>query len=84
MAKDTAQGQPFYGYVVFRPAPGLPEGFLPDRMDGQWMDLMDVDPSDVKSMKLGDHGRARPTGRFEVRDSDGARAEVWEIRDERQ
>ena len=73
-----------YGYVVFRPRPELPEGFMPEHWDGRWMDVLDVDPFGVKSFKLGEHGRARPTGRFEVSEDGQTRAEVWEVRDERQ
>lgn len=72
------------GYVVFRPRPDLPKGFMPEHWDGRWMNVQDVDPLGDESVKLGEHGRVCPTGCFETRESDGARAEVWEVRDERQ
>lgn len=80
--QETTTEEPYGGYAVFRPAPGLPEGFVPEKWDGRWERVIDIDPADVKSVKFGDHGRARPTGRFET-NGEGAQAEVWEIRDER-
>lgn len=63
-------------YIVIRAAADLPEGFLPDRLDGMWFDLDQVDRS--SSLNLSG-AVAVPSGRFEVRD-DGAVAEVWEVR----
>lgn len=67
-------------YIVIRPAPDLPEGFLPASLDGIWYDRNTI------PIRLGAYsgpgigeGVAVPAGRFEVRD-DGAVAEVWEVR----
>lgn len=63
-------------YIVIRPAPDLPPGFLPAHLDGRWYDREDIPwragygPNDAVAV---------PSGRFEVRD-DGAVAEVYEIR----
>ena len=67
-------------YVVIRPAPELPADYIPDRLNGRWLDL------DDKDQWLPDHtlthslilAAALPTGRYETRD-DGAQAEVWEV-----
>jgi len=70
-------------WVVIRPGPDLPAGFMPAQLDGQWLDLNKVPLAPFQ--KLVDMatppgiGVARPTGPFETPDSDGAVAEVWEI-----
>lgn len=75
---------PEHDYVVVRAHPDLPAGFLPEDLDGRWLDLSalplppppqgEPDPwADVPP------GVAVPTGRFEVRE-DGAVTEVWEAR----
>lgn len=63
-------------YIVIRPAPGAPVGFVPDRLNGLWLDLNEVDRSH-NAIGL-ETVAAVPTGRFEVQ-ADGAVAEVWEI-----
>lgn len=67
-------------YVVIRPAADLPPGFLSKQLDGVWFDRSQL-PSRPEELPTGlTHGVAVPTGRFEVRDYDGAVAEVWEVR----
>lgn len=65
-------------YIVVRPSADLPPGFLPPHLDGWWYGVTQL--PDL----FGPHGAgdavAVPTGRFEVRDSDGAVAEVYEVR----
>lgn len=70
-------------YVVIRPAPDLPPGFLPSRLDGKWLDRSQLQPmpgehGDAAAAGFGE-GVAVPTGRFERRE-DGAVAEVYEVR----
>ena len=65
-------------YVVIRASPDLPPGFLPERLDGMWFDRSTL-PSRPEDVDL-PGGVAVPSGRFEVRDYDGAVAEVWEVR----
>ncbi|MBD3004900.1 hypothetical protein [Streptomyces sp. 5-10] len=65
-------------YVVVRPASDLPPGFLPPDLDGVWLDRQEFDGCDLA---FGHGGAiAVATGRFEVRESDGAVAEVFEVR----
>jgi hypothetical protein len=63
-------------YIVIRPAPDLPPGFLPSQLDGRWYDGNAI-PHGARLQVGG--AVAVPTGRFEVRD-DGAVAEVYEVR----
>jgi hypothetical protein len=67
-------------YVVIRPSPDLPDGFLPADLDGKWFDRaqLPAKPEDLPTGLVS--GVAVPSGRFEVRDWDGAVAEVWEVR----
>lgn len=69
-------------YVVLRAAPGAPDWFLPPHWNGRWLDRTQVpsDPPGWVPPDDGTHARAEfvPTGRFEVRDYDGAVAEVFE------
>ena len=65
-------------YVVIRPGAGLPEGFLPEDMDGRWIDRSTL-PLPVPGAPDVVGAVAVPTGRFEQRD-DGAVAEVFEVR----
>lgn len=69
-------------YVVIRPGPGLPDGFLPPHYDGRWIDMTHVPKGPPAgtgtAMGLGE-AVAVPTGQFEVRD-DGAIAEIYEVR----
>ncbi len=71
-------------YVVVRPAPGLPPGFnFPGHWNGRWLDRTELPPPPPPGWKPPDGVVSSsmtlvPTGRFEVRDYDGAVAEVWE------
>ncbi|MGW4422554.1 hypothetical protein [Streptosporangium sp. NPDC004631] len=69
-------------YIVIRPSADLPDGFLPDRLNGRWFDRaeMSIGPDDDGEMvaRLGG-AVAVPAGRFESRE-DGAVAEVYEVR----
>jgi hypothetical protein len=72
-------------YVVLRAAADAPEGFLSPQMDGCWIDRSELPPPpppDWKPPTDGSYAQATavPTGRFEVRDWDGAVAEVYEVR----
>lgn len=69
------------GFIVLRPAPGLPADFLPRGMDGRWDVRPDLDSSLSRWPLPGVtyHAQAIPAGRYETRD-DGALAEVWEVR----
>jgi hypothetical protein len=66
-------------YVVIRPAPGLPDGFLPPHWDGRGIDRATVPQVYTPPGAHMTSATAVPTGRFEVRD-DGAVAEVFEVR----
>ncbi|GAA4209085.1 hypothetical protein GCM10022252_75070 [Streptosporangium oxazolinicum] len=71
-------------YIVTRPSPSLPAGWLPPRYDGQW--ITRPGPHSVYVHLMRGTGlemefvvaTANPTGRVEIRD-DGATAEVYEI-----
>jgi hypothetical protein len=63
-------------YIVLRPAPGLPPGWMPDHLDGMWYEP-DKDWWDGPSTVDGD-AKGRATGRYERRD-DGYLAEVYEV-----
>lgn len=68
-------------YVVFRPAPGVPASFLPESVEGRWEDVHAI-PGPGKVYALGERvgtATGRATGRFEMRDTDGALAEVYEV-----
>lgn len=63
-------------YVVLRAHPDLPAGFLPERMEGLWLD------KSLVPFSIGHSGSvavAVPIGEFEYRD-DGAVAEIYEVR----
>ncbi|MCP9947353.1 hypothetical protein [Actinomadura madurae] len=69
-------------YMVIRPAADLPDGFLPDGMDGKWFDRSQLPkgPGDGHATTARMGGAvAVATGRFETRE-DGAVAEVYEVR----
>jgi hypothetical protein len=66
-------------YIVIRPASDLPPGFLPPHLDGRWFDGNDI-PHGFTAQHNGTEAVVVPTGRFEVRESDGAVAEVYEMR----
>lgn len=70
-------------YVVVRPSPDLPPGFLPEHLDGKWFDISEMpfsfrEPGEAAAAGIGE-AVSVPTGRFEYRD-DGAVAEVYEVR----
>ncbi|MYY79816.1 MULTISPECIES: hypothetical protein [unclassified Streptomyces] len=70
-------------YIVVRPAPSF-RGTLPPRLDGWWYDRADF-PEALPGQGIDAIVRyggfvAVATGRFEVRDYDGAVAEVFEVR----
>jgi len=62
-------------YIVLRAAPGLPWNFMPEHLDGLWIDRP---PSYVMPALPGWHAQGVATGRYERRD-DGALAEVYEL-----
>lgn len=72
--------------IVIRPHPDLVSGLgvdrLPPHLDGRWMDVsaLSAEPDFPNHVHTTVCCTATPTGRFEVRESDGAVAEVWEIR----
>ena len=71
--------RPCTRYIVLRAAPGMPPGWMPDRLDGMWYE---------RSRLVGSYGslhdiasgsaKGRATGRYECRD-DGYLAEVYEV-----
>lgn len=68
-------------YVVIRPAPDLPPGFMPDYYNGRWLDKWDIPGAyygEESSPTPPGTGVAVATGRFERRD-DGELAEVYEM-----
>jgi hypothetical protein len=66
-------------YVVIRPAPGLPDGFVPPHWDGRWIDRATLPQIYAPPGGQWSSATAVPTGHFEVRE-DGAVAEVFEVR----
>ncbi|MGW0486219.1 hypothetical protein [Nonomuraea sp. NPDC003214] len=75
-------------YVVLRPSPLLPDGWLPASLDGAWQ----VRPNDAKPVTVAraghalkfpaECGRAWPTGRLEARKPvliEGGEADGWEL-----
>lgn len=70
-------------YVVIRAGEGLPDWFLPAGMEGRWIDRRDIPEGPPPGGPLPEgfsESVAVPTGRFEIREWDGAVAEVWEVR----
>ena len=71
-------------YVVLRPAANQPPGYhFPDHWNGRWLDRSDMPEPPPPGWKpppgvVMSSVTFVPTGRFEVRDYDGAVAEVWE------
>lgn len=65
--------------IVIRPHPSLPPGYI-GKLEGLWLDLdsMGVRQDYLPEMLAG--WRAHATGEYEVRDYDGARAEIYEVR----
>lgn len=61
-------------YIVLRPCKEL-EGKVSKYYDGYWYNLKDV----PVSLNPSEHewGKAHPSYKFETRDSDGAKAEIW-------
>lgn len=68
-----------YGYIVIRSGPDLPAGFLPEKWEGRWERVDELDPFGVKSVRFGE-AAATPTGRYETSDDGKDIAEVWEVR----
>lgn len=72
-------------YIVIRLSPDLPPGTLPKGYDGRWFDRSQMpQPADPEAgrnavIRYGG-GVAVATGRFEIREHDGAIAEVYEVR----
>jgi len=70
-------------YIVIRPAADLPDGWLPVELDGKWVDRTSLPTRDqIQGSPAVQFGTAVavPSGRFEIREHDGAIAEVYEIR----
>jgi hypothetical protein len=67
-------------YIVIRPAPDLPDGFLPPYWNGRWIDLTDVPIGRPKGLQVTGKVVAVATGRFETGARDGAEAGVYEVR----
>jgi hypothetical protein len=73
-------------YVVLRAHPDLGPRFLPAHLDGRWYDVSKVPVGKRGELQMwavalaGSDVVAVPAGRFEVRPTDGAVAEVWEFR----
>lgn len=69
-------------YIVVRAAPDLPPGYLSPQWDGRWIDRSQLPqppaPGQHPPGFIGVTMTLTPTGRFEVRNHDGAVAEVWE------
>lgn len=68
-------------YIVLRPSAGLPPDYeFPDRWNGLWLDRAEVPEGPDRIMPPGSSVvKFVATGRFEVRDDDGAVAEVFEV-----
>lgn len=66
-------------FIVIRAAADLPPGFLPPDQDGLWLDRSTLQSGPPPGVVMSE-AVAVPTGRFEVREYDGAVAEVWEVR----
>lgn len=66
-------------YMVFRAAPGLRSGFLPLELDGHWSSVPIPADEQGRSIDMGEGVVARPTDRYERRDSDGAFAQIYEV-----
>lgn len=71
------------GYLVVRAHPELPDGFLPPDWEGRWIERRDVPfgPSADRPLAPGGgRGVAVAIDRYEMRESDGAVAQVYEVR----
>lgn len=73
--------------IVLRAPADAPDWHLPPHWDGRWIDRADLPESPPPGWMPPDDGAYAeatfvPTGRFEVRDHDGAVAEVFEARGE--
>lgn len=75
-------------YVVIRRGTDVPAEWYIGDLEGRWFDRSQVlasrsDPESVKRFRerggVVSGAQAVPTGRFEIRESDGAVAEVWEL-----
>ncbi len=69
-------------WIVVRPSPDLPPGYLSPKWDGRWIDGSQLPkapaPGQLPPGFIETTMTLTPTGRFEMRDHDGAVAEVWE------
>ena len=65
--------------IVLRSAPDLPADWMPEGIDGLWLDTDRLLPLPITVRTLAWVGaRVTQTDRHETRD-DGAQAEVWEV-----
>lgn len=70
-------------FIVIRAHPDLPKGFLPEELEGRWLDLDELPackgawPDEVP---VTHEAVAVFTGRMERRSSDGWTARVFEVR----
>ena len=71
--------EPAHRYIVVRAAPDLPDGFIPDELEGRWYSLDTLPKGDNWTYTMME-AVAVPTDRFERRESDGATARVYEVR----
>jgi hypothetical protein len=71
--------------ILLRAPADAPDWFLPPHWDGRWIDRADLPPAPPPGWHPPEHHASAtfvPTGRFEVREHDGAVAEVFEARSE--
>lgn len=66
-------------FVVYRPAPDAPPGFLPEDMNGRWDFRATAEPGMLRHHNNKGKALGRTTGRFEMRKTDGDLAEVVEL-----
>lgn len=70
-------------YLVVRAHPDLPDGFLPPDWEGRWIERsrIPMGPSVDRPLAPGEgRGVATAIDRYEIRDDDGAVAQVYEVR----
>ena len=70
-------------YIVYRAAPGMPKGDMPDGMEGRWDRRSDIPYGVVSTARtvldgIGT-GTAKATGQIEI-SPDGSVAEVYEVK----
>lgn len=68
-------------YIVLRAWPDAPTGWMPEHLEGRWIEFGAINRAPVSAADRfeGAGAVAHPTGHFEYR-ADGKRAEVWEVR----